>query len=46
MMINAVYDKAIKSKEEIDPDRKGNNDNQLIHGKNNLEIFCFLPYRC
>ena len=42
MLINAVNEKPIKSKDEINPDRKGINDNQFMPGKNNCEIIFFL----
>ena len=40
-MINAVNEGPIKSYDDVQPDKKDSNDNQLMPGKNSYEIFWF-----
>ena len=42
MLINAVNERPIKSIDEVTPDGKEINDNQIMLGKNNCDIFTSL----
>ena len=46
MLINAVNERPIKSIDEVTPDGKEINDNQIMLGKNNCDIFYFIAYGC